>query len=187
MLEAARLKAGDTPVTLVHGDMRDFSLGRRFALVIIPFRGFLSLLTVEDQVSALDCIRRNLLPGGRLVFNVFQPDLSMLVQPGDGAYHLRDVVDPESGRRLVIWHQSSCDNYNQVVHARLIVDELDESGVAIGRFYRDFRLRYAHRWELHHLLTTSGYEVVDLYGDFDRTPFDEDSDEMVWTARPRES
>lgn len=186
MLDAARRKGGDTPVTLLHGDMRDFSLGRRFALVIIPFRGFLSLLTVEDQVSALDCIRHHLLPGGRLVFNVFQPDLNMLVQPGDGAYHLRDVNDPESGRRLVIWHQSSCDNYNQVVHARLIVDELDESGTAVGRFYRDFRLRYAHRWELHHLLTNSGYEIVDLYGDFDRTPFDEDSEEMVWTARPRE-
>ena len=80
----------------------------------------------------------------------------MLVQPGDGAYHLRDVVDPESGRRLVIWHQSSCDNYNQVIDARLIVDELDESGVAVGRFYRDFRLRYAHRWEIHHLLTSVG-------------------------------
>ena len=56
MLDAARRKAGRTPITLVHGDMRNFSLGRRFALVIIPFRGFLSLLTVEDQVSTLDCI-----------------------------------------------------------------------------------------------------------------------------------
>jgi hypothetical protein len=28
-----------------------------------------------------------------------------------------------------------------------------------------------------------GFEVVDLYGDFDRTPFDETSGEMVWVAR----
>ena len=180
-------KTPDAPVTLVHGDMREFSLGRRFALVIIPFRGFLSLLTVEDQMSALACIKRHLLPGGRLVFNVFQPDLNMLVQPGDGAYHLRDVNDPESGRRLVIWHQSSCDNHNQIIYARLIVDELDESGAAVGRFYRDFRLRYGHRWEIHHLLTAAGYEVVDLYGDFDRSPSDEEGEEMVWTASPRES
>ena len=184
MLDAARRKTADTPVRLVHGDMREFSLGRRFALVIIPFRGFLSLLTVEDQMSALACIRRHLAPGGRLVFNVFDPDLNMLVQPGDGAYHLRDVADPESGRRLVIWHQSSCDNHNQIIYARLIVDELDGSGAVAGRFYRDFRLRYAHRWEIHHLLTSAGYEVVDLYGDFDRSPFDEESEEMVWIARP---
>ena len=50
------------------------------------------------------------------------------------------------------------------------------------RTYRDFQLRYAHRWEMHHLLTSCGYEILDLYGDFDRTGFDEESTEMIWVA-----
>ena len=48
----------------------------------------------------------------------------------------------------------------------------------------DFRLRYVHRWEMHHLLELCGFEVLDLYGDFDRSPFDETSAEMVWVAGP---
>ena len=187
MLAVARRKAAVLPKAeaprLVEGDMRALDLdGRRFGLVIIPFRGFLALMTVEDQMSTLSSITSLLAPEGRLVFDVFVPDLDMLVQEGDTPYHLRDVVAPDTGRRLVLWHQSAYDNHAQVIDARIIVEELDETGTVERRYYRDFQLRYAHRWELHHLLVSSGYRVDDLYGDFERTPFDEDSADMVWVA-----
>ena len=187
MLGAARRKmqrlAGrGGSLSLVQGDMRQFSLYQRFNLVIIPFRGFLSLLAVEDQMRTLDKVKRHLAPGGKLIFNIFVPDLNMLVQEGDVPYHFRDVTDPDSGARLVLWHQSSYDNHNQIINARQIVEELDEEGVVGRRLYRDFQLRYVHRWEAHHLLRLCGYEVLDLFGDFDRSPFDETSTEMVWVA-----
>ena len=191
MLDVARRKSrriasSGGGITFVHADMRDFSLDGPFGLIIIPFRGFLSLLTVEDQTRTLRAIRRHLAPDGRLVFNVFVPDLEMLVQEGDTPYHMRDVTDPETGRRLVLWHQSRYDNHNQIIHARVIAEELDERGTMVRRFYRDFQLRYAHRWEIHHLLVTCGFQVQELYGDFDRSAFDEASSEMVWVARPRD-
>ena len=172
-------------LSIVQGDMRQFSLDQRFHLVIIPFRGFLSLLTVEDQMRTLDKVKHHLAPGGKLIFNIFVPDLNMLVQEGDVPYHFRDVTDPDSGARLVLWHQSSYDNYNQVINARQIVEELDDEGVVRRRLYRDFQLRYVHRWEVHHLLRLCGYEVLDLFGDFDRSPFDETSTEMIWVAGVR--
>jgi hypothetical protein len=167
--------------------MSSVPIGREnaFSLVIIPFRGFLSLMTVEDQERTLEGIRRCLAPEGRLVFNVFVPDLEMLVQEGDTAYHLRDVTDPATGDRFVLWHQSGYDNHNQIVFVRLIVDQLDAQGTATKRFYRDYHLRYVHRWEMHHLLARCGFEVLDLLGDFRRSAFDETSTEMVWVAGPR--
>ena len=186
MLGVARRKMhgiqGGGSLTLVQADMRDLSLDRKFSLAIIPFRGFLSLLTVEDQILTLHNLKGHLAPGGKLIFNIFVPDLNMLVQEGDVAYHFRDVTDPETGARLVLWHQSRYDNYNQIINARTIVEELDGAGVVSRRLYRDFQLRYVHRWEMHHLLRLCGYEILDLFGDFDRTPFDETSTEMVWVA-----
>ena len=187
MLEVARRKAEEAPgargLRLVEADMRDFSLDEVFGLVVIPFRGFLSLLSVEDQMRTLANVRAHLAPGGKLAFNIFVPDLNMLVQEGDVAYHLRDVTDSDTGRRLVVWHQSAYDNHNQIISARVIVDELGVDGVVGRRFYRDFQLRYSHRWEIRHLLEVSGFEIVDLFGDFERSPFDETSTEMVWVAR----
>ena len=188
MLDVARLKAqdlgtGSGKLTLVNADMRDFSRDRTFPLVVIPFRGFLSLLTVEDQTRALLNIKRHLTPGARLIFNIFVPDLDMLVQEGDVPYHFRDVTDSVTGHRYVLWHQSSYDNHSQIISTRIIAEELDQQGTMVRRFYRDFQLRYVHRWEMFFHLKSLGYEVVDLYGGFDRSPFDETSTEMVWVVR----
>ena len=182
--KAQRLSAGSGALSLVHADMRDFSLDLvdKLSLVIIPFRGFLSLLTVDDQTQTLLNIKRHLAPGGRLVFNIFVPDFDMLVEEGDIPYHFRDVTDLDTQARFVLWHQSSYDNHDQLVNARVIAEELDQAGNMIRRFYRDFQLRYVHRWEMHHLLRLCGFEVLDLFGDFERSPFDETSTEMVWVA-----
>ena len=182
--KARRLGLGDDSLGLVLADMRELSLDRQFALAIIPFRGFLALLTVEDQRRTLSRIREHLAPGGMLAFDIFVPDLNMLLQEGDTAYHLRDVTDPESGATHVLWQQSSFDNHNQIISTRLIVEELDAGREVVRRVYRDFQLRYAFRWEVYHMLVACGFEVVELYGDFDRSPFDEASTEMVWLARP---
>ena len=190
MLEKARGKArlledGHGRMDLRMGDMRAFSLDRTFPLIIIPFRGFLALLSVEEQVRCLTAIKKHLGPDGRLIFNIFVPDPQMLVEDEDAAFHLRDVTDPDTGRTFVIWQQTRVDTYNQVLSVRLIVDETDQNGTVGKRFYRDYRIRYAYRIEILHLLERCGFEVVDLYGDFDCSPFDEDSGEMVWVARPR--
>ena len=98
MLEIARRKSqslnstcGD--IKFVHADMRDFTLSTRekYNLVIIPFRGFLCLLTVEDQIKTLSNIKRHLAPNGKLIFDIFVPDLNMLVQESDVLFHFRDV------------------------------------------------------------------------------------------------
>ena len=194
MLSKARekldsLREGAGRVELIAADMRDFDLRdergarREFPLVTIPFRGFLALMTVEDQIRALDRIRRHLSPGGRLVFNVFVPDPNMALEQGDTPRHLNDVTDPATGARYVLYQQSEYDAYNQVVSVRTIIEELDANGVVARKMYRDYNLRYCHRWEIHHLLALCGFEVEELYGNFDRSEFDAGSAEMIWVAR----
>ena len=62
MLDVLRKKAAALgPAPRVHlADMRDFTLARRFALITVPFRAFMHLLTTEDQLRALRCMREHL-------------------------------------------------------------------------------------------------------------------------------
>src|SRR3954451_24078220 len=39
------------------------------------------LLSVDDQLSCLDCVRRHLLASGRLIFDVFNPNFARLSAP----------------------------------------------------------------------------------------------------------
>jgi SAM-dependent methyltransferase len=66
-------------ITLVEADITRFALSRTFKLVIAPFRPIHHLTTVSKQLSFLECGRVHLEPGGRLVFDAFNPNLAMLV------------------------------------------------------------------------------------------------------------
>jgi 2-polyprenyl-3-methyl-5-hydroxy-6-metoxy-1,4-benzoquinol methylase len=56
-------------------------------------------------------------------------------------------------------------------------------GPLITRSERNLRMRYVFPDEMRGLLTSAGFQVEALYGWFDRRPFGDDSDEMVWVAR----
>ncbi len=172
------------PLRIVHGDMRNFSFNEKFDLIIIPFRSFLCLLSVEDQVRTLINIKRHLSNKGKLILNFFVPDLQTMNQEGDLSNHLFDVTDPKTGGRLVVWNQTKCNMHTQILDTRLIIEILNNDDVMTKRLYRDLQLRYVYRWEMYHLLRYCGYNMIDLYGDFNRTSFDGESEEMIWIASP---
>lgn len=187
MLQVARRKARrarplDGDITWVRSDMREFSLNQKFRLVVIPYRGFLSILNVEQQRRCLENIRYHLMPHGRLIFDIFVPDLDTLTDNTSTLVHSWDVTDPDTDRRLVVWDQSRFDNHNQIMDVRMIMEELNLSGQVVDKLYRDFQIRYIHRYEAQHLLELSGFHVLDVFGDFQRQPLNDTSTDMIWVA-----
>jgi len=190
MLETAKTKISKTPgieknIELIDGDMTTFSIDRQFSLIIIPFNGFLSLLTIADQRRCLENIKAHLIPDGRLIFDVFVPDLDTLTDNTRTAVHSWDTLDIGTGNKLVIWDQSRFDNYNQIMNVRMIIEELGQNGFLLNKIYRDFQLRYSHRFELQYLMELTGYNMLELYGNFSNQPIDSESTEMVWMLSPR--
>jgi SAM-dependent methyltransferase len=74
-------------VRIVHGDMRTKRLGRRFKLVIMPFNVFCHLYARQDAELLLRRVRQHLLPGGRLVFDVYLPRFSELATGHGGSHY----------------------------------------------------------------------------------------------------
>jgi SAM-dependent methyltransferase len=167
------------------GDMREVRLEQRFPLVIIPFRGFQHLETVVDQREALATVRNHLAPGGLLIVDMFNPDVAMLADMDSTPFHVRDVHQPESGTRLVVYGQNRWDHIEQTNNSRLIIEEVDHQGRMLQRLYRDFVMRYTYRYEMQHLLEICGFTVEALYGDFDGNPVSEAAEELVWLSRAR--
>jgi hypothetical protein len=47
-------------------------------------------------------------------------------------------------------------------------------------------MRYYFRYEVEHLLELSGFRVVALFGDFDKSAFSADSPEMIFVSERKE-
>jgi ubiquinone/menaquinone biosynthesis C-methylase UbiE len=175
-------------VDLVEGDMRTFSIPQRFQLVIIPYRAFLHMLTVEDQRQALQRISEHLVNGGRLILNVFDPKLETIVaMAGSQSGTLRwseEIRHPRTGRKVVVWNSRRYYPEEQRVEQLFIFEELDEAGNVVAKSYAPLTARWIYQTEMQHLLELSGYQIEALYGDFQRGPF-RYGGEQIWVARKK--
>ncbi len=177
MLAACREKLAAEPAEvqqraqLVEGDMRRFELTRKFRLATIPFRGFLHLQTAEDQLAALQCIHGHLEPGGKLILDVFDPYLPILVEE---KYLSEFNEEPEftmpDGRRVVRRSRIAARFLDrQLMDCELIYSITHPDG-RTERLVDSFRFRYIFRYEAEHLLSRAGFAFEAVYGDYDKSP-----------------
>jgi SAM-dependent methyltransferase len=191
MLDRCRDKlAAEAPevrdrVRLVQGDMTSFDLGRRFALVTAPFRGFQHLVSVEQQLACLGRCHAHLAADGKLVLDLFNPDPALLYEHGDtdGEAEAETVLWSE-GRTIRWWGRVLDYRRASQVNECEIVYEVTERDGSVRLVTETFPMRYLSRFEVEHLLARSGFAVEVIYGDYDRSPFADASPEMIVVARP---
>ncbi len=186
MLGRAREKsAGLSNVRWVEGDMREFALPERFGLIVIPFRSFQHLLNIDDQLSCLRCVHRQLAPEGRLAINIYNPNILRIAEwltTRKGGLQLAGGADSPGGG----WKRWETAEYLPAIQRQdstFLYERLSEDGVVVSRVYRGLTLRYTYRFEMEHLLARAGFTIEALYGDHFRAPFEDTSPEMVWLAR----
>lgn len=170
---------------LIQGDMRKFSLGKTFSLVTTPFRPFQHLLTVEDQISCLSCIRQHLEPGGALILDIFNPSLKSLSADslGEEVGAEPEFTTPEGIKVLRFNKTNRRDHFNQVVDVELIYYLTHPDGRE-ERLVHAFPFRYLFRFEAEHLLFRCGFEVEAVYADYYKNPLGTaDPGELIFLAR----
>jgi SAM-dependent methyltransferase len=166
MLAACRRRAEEAGVAelvdLRLGDLRHPPLDETVPLVICPFRSYLHLADDGDRAEALAAAHEALVPGGRLIFDVFAP--------GD------DDIAETHGRWLErepgIFERADWDTRSRTL--TLSVRGPDgETTMALAWLSPD---------EWRDLLERAGFEVEALYGWFDRRPF-RGGEDQLWIAR----
>lgn len=186
MLDTARAKVdaeglGDR-VTFVEQDMRELELGGRFNLAFAAINSFMHLLTTDEQLATLDRIRHHLNPGGLLLLDLFNPDLTRLLDLRGQLSLAKTMTDPDTGHRLMRFHSDKADLGQQTISVTFIVDEIDSAG-HIQRTLFPFTIRYLFRFELELLLRHAGFEIEAIYGSYDLEEYTGDSPKMIAVAR----
>jgi SAM-dependent methyltransferase len=189
MLRRCREKLAGLPdevqarTELIPGDMSDFDLNEQFDLVVVPFRAFQHLLTVEAQLGCLRSVHKHLKGSGRLIVDVFLPNPAILSDPNSLEECLGDRVEtlPDGREVRRAWRFSAVHPAEQINDVELIFYVTHPDGHS-ERLVQAFPMRYFYRYEFEHLLARGGFRVAELYGDFEKTPLRDDSPEMIFVA-----
>jgi SAM-dependent methyltransferase len=168
MLEICSEQAGLAGVAelidLRLGDYRRPPVSGPVELVLCPFRAYLHLQDDDDRLQALRAVYDLLLPGGRLVFDVFTPS--------------RDDIEETHGRWLErepgIYERAEWNTQRRVLTLSLRGPESETT----------MNLAWVSQAEWRGLLHEAGFNVEACYGWFDRRPWAGEEDSIWIAGRP---
>jgi SAM-dependent methyltransferase len=185
MLELARAKtqrAGvEERVDLQLGDMCAFSFDRAFGLVTIPFGTLMCLDARDDQRATVRCAARHLRPGGRLVIDVFNPDVGMPDPAHEGRLFVCCTRTHPSGEAVLHVRSFVHDRAAQVLAVTDIYRETDHEGASTHAKFA-LPLHYLRLEQLTEMATAAGLSIAGVYGTYDLEPFAPESPRMVLVA-----
>jgi hypothetical protein len=146
------------------GDLRDPPVDERVPLVTCPFRAFLHLSDDGERLGAFRAARELLVPGGRLVFDVFEPSAAD-VEETDGRW-----LEREPG----IWERADWNPSERTLTLSLSVQGEPTKP--------QLMLSWLSAPEWRALLERAGLHVEACYGWFDRRPY-QGGEDSIWLAR----
>lgn len=170
--------SGEMSVRAEVADMRNFSMGRYYALAFCAFNGFAHLETTEDQLRALGRLHDHLLPGGTLILHMSYPGPSFWLEP-EGQPVLEQEIRRPGGGMLQLWDNRTKDPVAQRQTSEVEVRESDAEGRLLSVQHFSTSQRWVYRYELELLFRAAGFARWEVYGGFDRRPLKMPDDQMV--------
>jgi ubiquinone/menaquinone biosynthesis C-methylase UbiE len=175
-------------VDLCLGDMRTFSLGKQFRLILIPFRSLQHMYTIEDQLKVFKRVKEHLHPHeGRLVFNVFYPDFTRLNTTMDEEVFDIEWADTSQPQRVIhrYFIRYRVNKLEQYFEGAFIYKTF-ENDKLIKQEKSPLKLGYYTYPQMLLLFEQTGFKIVNEYGSFDKDPIDI-CKEMIFILRTKQT
>ncbi len=193
MLKQARDKArqisaaAQQRLKLVKGDMRKWHDSEQFNLIVVPCASITHLLALQDQLDAWRRAFQNLAPGGRFVVETVMPNFSAYADSFANPPRIlveidRDVTDEARKIRLVRRRTVTYLPYEQRAQIRFLYEKYHRKSL-IESYIDDFESHVYFPRELRLLFLHTGFEIEDVFGDYNRRPLRASSQLMIMIGR----
>ena len=178
-LEAARLKPGAERVTWIEGTAADLAADHpaaAFDLALMTSHVAQFITGDAEWTDTLSALRRSLAPGGRLIFDARDPAAQgwLAWNPVDSRQH----VTLPNGREVGIWTEVT------EVDGELVsfMTHYSADG-AVAELQSVSTLRFRSEKALRSTLTLAGFEVVHIFGGWERQPVRQGDGEFIVVAQ----
>jgi ubiquinone/menaquinone biosynthesis C-methylase UbiE len=187
MLEIGRHKRdavglGDRDVQLVHADVLQLDLKKKFDVVAIFFNTFLGFTTLVQQDRVLQVVRKHLKPRGFFWMDIFQPNLALMAAEVSKGIDPSVFYVPSLNRTVYMNVDVRRDPAKQVQQITYNYVWYDDRGRE-RRERTQFDLTFLFPRELQILLERNGFVIDQIFGDHDGHPLDADSPRIIARCR----
>lgn len=181
MLDVLSRKLADRGLAaeLLCADICQLQLGARFELALLPFQSFMEIVGESRQREALSAVFASLVPDGRFICTMHNSAVRR--RQVDGALRVVGCF-PVPGGSLVV---SGFETGGRPVVDRLqFFERFADDGRLVSKQLLPMQFEFIERDRFESMARDAGFEVLDLYGNYDRSAFDPDtSPVMIWVLR----
>lgn len=171
-----KLKSRGLEAEVLCADATRLALPPGFDLALLPFQAFMEFVGEENQAALLASVYALLNPGGRFICTLHNPAVRRAQV--DGSLRIVRQVEVEGGTLVV----SGFEQGGQPVVERLQYFEFfGPDGRLAWKQALTMRFAFVEREDFERLALAAGFELLQCYGDYQRSPFDpQRSPAMVW-------
>jgi len=175
-------------VTLVQADMSAFELQEKeFSLAYVPLRSFAHLFTQAEQLGCLERVYNHLRQGGLFIVAMFALNYSAVAEDREGELRvLREFELPNKHRVVQTQRFIRYDRKEQILYFEFKFEQYDTAGGLLCERTVPMDMRYASRYELQLLMERVGFEIINIFRDYDKNPFN-GKYEIIMVARKPEN
>ncbi len=181
LLAREKVLAEGLPVKLFQGDFRDFDLGARFRMILLPYNALNHVLDLAGFKALMSAVSAHLDEDGLFIIDTFQPALDFLARDRGQPMQVLDYIDPQFGGVVRMSETSRYDPLSQINH---VTWHYEADGQAV-RDAQHLAMRIYYPQELNALLTLCGFEILGKFGDYDEGAFVAESGKQLMVCRHR--
>jgi len=177
LLDTAREKSKKENIDIdwINGDMRNFSLNKKFKLIFIPFNTIHHILNLDDMEKVLKNVRKHLKPDGRFIVEFFNPDLEILTRDPTEEHEVTEYEGPEG--EVKVTESTNYERAKQLMHLSWFYESNDE------KVEKEWTIRVWFPKEVDAILKYNCFEIEHKYGDFEESPMTNNSAQHILVCK----
>lgn len=184
MLATARRKTEKLhlPINWVEQDCTSLDLNVKSEFIYMVDNSFQHFLTNEDQDRLLTSVNKHLIQNGIFIFGIRFPSNEELLQPSTEEFW-KSYQDNQ--KKVDVYTISNYDPLNQIQHYITLRKYISDTGEVMDIKTTNIKLRYVFPKEMERLLKENGFEIIDVYKNWNEEPITNDSYQMVYVCRKK--
>jgi SAM-dependent methyltransferase len=164
-------------IHLIHENMTNFKINKKFPLIIIPFRSYQALIDENLQQKCIKNVYNHLSAKGCFIITLLKPinDIKNNWIKKEEIF-LWENIDPGKGTKVRLYQiRKNIEPNKQVIYMDLVY-YIDQDDGSEEQLVEELSLKYHYEDQIRSLLFSNGFKIIEEMGYYDGRPIKEGSE-----------
>lgn len=161
-------------IHLVHGDMSNFNIDRKFSFVFIPNRSFQLLYKKEREIKCLKSVHKHMSDEGHFIIDIadFVGDRENEWVNNEEVFDWENI-DPKTGYKIRRTHiKKEIDTGRQIIYPQKNYYIMEDDKL-VEKIVKRSPWKYFSLAQIRNLLISNGFKIIKEMGSYDEKPIGE--------------